>query len=162
MRYKKMKLSVAFFLSLGLSGLQAQESLNTTGMNASGSGGSVNYSIGQMVYIVSTGPNGSVAEGIQQPFEISIVTAIEETKGINLSVMAYPNPTNDYLTLSIDEFDFTNLSYQLYDIQEKLLQTEKITGKQTNIAMVNLVPAIYFIKVIQENRELKIFKIIKN
>ncbi len=162
MRHKRLKLSAVLLLGLGLTGLQAQESVNATGGNASGSGGSVSYSVGQVVYTTNTGTSGSVAQGVQQPYEISVVTAIEEAKGINLSVMAYPNPTTDYLTLSIDEFGISNLSYQLYDMNGKLLQNEQITGNQTSIVMSNLVPATYFVKVIQGNKEVKTFKIIKN
>ena len=161
MRHKRLKLSAVLLLGLGLTGLQAQTSVNATGSNASGSGGSVSYSVGQVVYTTNTGASGSVAQGVQQPFEISIVTGIEEAKGINLSVSAYPNPTTDYLTLSIGEFDISNLSYQLYDMNGKLLQSEKITGNHTTIGMNNLVPATYFVKVIQGNQEVKTFKIIK-
>lgn len=161
MRHKKLKLSVVLLLGLGLTGLQAQTSVNATGSNASGSGGSASYSVGQVVYTTHTGTSGSVAEGVQQPYEISVVTAIEEAKGINLSVTAYPNPTTDYLTLSIGEFDISNLSYQLYDMNGRLLQNEKITGSQTSIVMSNLVPATYFVKVIQGSKEVKTFKIIK-
>ncbi len=100
--------------------------------------------------------------GVQQAFEISVVTGLEQAKGINLSVSAYPNPTTDYLTLSIGEFDISNLSYQLYDMNGKLLQNAKITGNQTSIVMSNFVPANYFVKVIQGNKEVKTFKIIKN
>lgn len=161
MRYKRLKLSALLLLGLGLTGLQAQKSVNTTGGNASGSEGSMSYSIGQVVYQTHTGTNGSVAEGVQQPHEISVVTAIEEAKGINLSVSAYPNPTTDYLILSINEFDNSNLSYQLYDMHGKLLQNEKITGNQTSIVMSNLVPATYFVKVTKTNKEIKTFKIIR-
>ena len=162
MRHKRLKLSAVLLLGLGLTGLQAQTSVNATGSNASGSGGSVSYSVGQVVYTTNTGANGSVAQGVQQAFEILVVTGLEQAKGINLSVSAYPNPTTDYLTLSIGEFDISNLSYQLYDMNGKLLQNEKITGNQTSIAMGNLVPANYFVKVIQGNKEVKTFKIIKN
>ena len=103
-----------------------------------------------------------MAQGVQQPYEISVVTGLEEAKGINLSVSAYPNPATDYLTLSIDNFDISNLSYQLYDMNGKLLQSEKITGNQTSIIMSNLVRANYLVKVIQGNKEVKTFKIIKN
>ncbi len=161
MRHKKLKLSAVLLLGLGLTGLQAQESVNATGGNASGSGGSASYSVGQVVYTTNTGTNGSVAQGVQQPYEISVETGIEEAKGINLSVSAYPNPTTDYLTLSIGEFEISNLSYQLYDMNGKLLQSEKISGNQTSIVMSNLVPANYFVKVIQGNKEVKTFKIIK-
>jgi len=162
MRHKKLKLSAILLLGLGLTGLQAQESVNATGSNASGSGGTVAYSVGQVVYTTNTGTNGSVAQGVQQPFEISVVTGIEEAKGINLSVLAYPNPTTDYLTLSIGEFDISNVSYQLYDMNGKLLESKKITGNQTSIVMSNLVPATYFVKVTESNKEVKTFKIIKN
>ena len=162
MRHKKLKLSAVLLLGLGLTGLQAQTSINATGGNASGSGGSASYSVGQVVYTTNTGTNGSVAQGVQQPFEISVVTAIEEAKGINLSVSAYPNPTTDYLTLEVKEYELSNLHFQLYDMSGKLLQNEKITGNQTSIVMSNLVPATYFVKVIQGNKEVKTFKIIKN
>ena len=162
MKYKKLKFSALLLLGLGLTGLQAQESVNATGGNASGSGGTVAYSVGQVVYTTNTGANGSVAQGVQQPFEISVVLAIEEAQGINLSVSAYPNPTTDYLTLEVNEFELSNLNFQLYDISGKLLQSEKITGNQTSIVMSNLVPATYFVKVIQGNKEVKTFKIIKN
>jgi hypothetical protein len=165
MRHKKLKLSAIILLGLGLTGLQAQESVNATGGDASGSGGSASYSVGQVVYTTNTGTNGSVAQGVQQPYEISVVTGLEEAKGISLSVTAYPNPTTDYLTLRIDAsttLSIQSMSYQLYDMNGKLLQNEKITGNQTSIVMSNLVPATYFVKVIQANKEVKTFKIIKN
>ncbi len=165
MKYKKLKLSAVLLLGLGLTGLQAQTSINATGGNASGSGGSASYSVGQVVYTTHTGTNGSVAEGVQQPFEISVVTGLEEAKGISLSVTAYPNPTTDFLQLKVDastKLSIQSMSYQLYDMNGKLLQNEKITGNQTSIVMSNLVPANYFVKVIQGNKEVKTFKIIKN
>ena len=162
MKHKRLKLIALLLLGLGLTGLQAQESVNATGGDALGSGGSASYSVGQVVYTTHTGTSGSVAEGVQQLYEISVVTGLEEAQSINLSVTAYPNPTTDYLTLHIDEFEISNLSFQLYDMNGKLLQNEKITGNQTSIVMSNLVPATYFVKVIQGNKEVKTFKIIKN
>jgi hypothetical protein len=55
-----------------------------------------------------------------------------------------------------------SLSYQLFDMYGKLLETKKLDGYETNIVMSNLVPATYFVKVIQGNKEIKTFKIIKN
>ena len=162
MRHKCLKLSAVLLLGLRLTGLQAQETIPATGGNALGSGGSASYTVGQMVYQTNTGTNGSVAEGVQQPYEISIVTAIEDANGINLSISAYPNPTFDYLTLEVKDFDFSNLTFQLYDIQGKLLQNEKITDRQSRVLMYNLLPATYFVKILEGNKEVKTFKIIKN
>jgi hypothetical protein len=162
MRDKRLQLSAILLLGLGLTGLQAQERINTAGGIASGSGGSVSFSIGQVVYQTYTGTNGSVAKGVQQPFEISLVTGIEETEGITFTVSAYPNPVADCITLSINEFGIANLSYHLFDINGKLLRSEKITGSNTNIEMGKFVTASYFLKVTRENKEVKTFKIIKN
>ena len=101
MQFKKQTLSAIFLLAIGLTGLKAQQATTTSGGNASGSGGSASYSVGQVVYTTNTGAGGSVSQGVQQPYEISIVSGIEE-QGITLTCTAYPNPTTDYLTLKID------------------------------------------------------------
>ena len=46
MQYKKLKLNAILFLGLGLTGLQAQEAISASGGDASGSGGTVIYTIG--------------------------------------------------------------------------------------------------------------------
>jgi hypothetical protein len=162
MRHKRLKLSAVLLLGLGLSGLQAQTSVNATGGNATGSGGSASYSVGQVAYTTNTGTNGSVVQGVQQPYEISVTTGIVEAKGITLSVTAYPNPTTDLLQLKVESEKLKDLSFQLFDMNGKLLQSKKITGDQTSIVMSNLVPSTYFVKVNQGNKEVKTFKIIKN
>jgi hypothetical protein len=162
MRYKRLKLTALLMFGLGLTGLQAQTAILPTGGNASGGGGTVSYSVGQVVYSTNIGTNGSVAEGVQQPYEISVVTGLEEAKDINLLISAFPNPATDYLTLEVKNFNLANLNFQMYDMHGKLIQSKKIEGAQTNIVMSNLPPAIYFIKVMQSENEIKTFKIIKN
>ena len=164
MQSKMVKLSAILLLGIGLTGLQAQESINATGGNASGSGGSVIYSVGQVAYQIHTGTNGSVADGVQQPYEISGVTGFEEIKCINLSVLAYPNPATDFLQLKVDAsttLSIREMQYQLYDMQGKLLQNKKLTGTETQIDMSNYVPSTYFVKVISKNQSIIEFKIIK-
>src|SRR6056297_251874 len=161
MKYRRLELSAVLFLGLGLTGLQAQESAGSTGGDASGSGGSASYSLGQVGYSTHAGTNGSVSEGVQQPYEISIVSAVDQAKGISLQVTAYPNPASEYLTLRIDDFDISNLSYHLYNVKGDLLKIEKITGNLISIEMHDYVPASYFVKIIRDNQEVKTFKIIK-
>ena len=87
---------------------QAQESSNSSGGNATGSGGTVAYSIGQVVYTTNTGSNGSVAQGVQHAYEIFTV-GIKETE-LNISLTAFPNPTTENLTLQISDFNNEKLS----------------------------------------------------
>lgn len=120
----------------------------------------MSYSVGQVVYTTNTGTSGSVAQGVQQPFEIWVVTGIEQT-AINLAISAYPNPTFDFLQLKVETEKFKDLSYQLHDMNGKLLQNKKITSNLTSVAMSNLVTATYFVKITEGNKEIKTFKIIK-
>ncbi len=139
---------------------QAQVSANASGGDASGSGGTIAYSIGQTVYTTHTGTTGSVAQGVQQPYEISILSGVEEQQ-ISLDIKAFPNPTIDYLTLTIDNIELSNLSYRLFDIGGKLLETKKITSTTETIQMENLPGATYFLNVMNNNKEIKTFKIVK-
>ena len=162
MKHKKLNLCAVLLLGLGLSGIQAQETLPASGGKALGGGGEVNYTVGQVVYTTITGTNGTVAQGVQQPFEISVTTGIEQAKGITLSLTAYPNPTTDFIILKVEDFKVENLCYQVSDLNGKVLLTKKIESNQTNISMNNFVPATYFLKVTDNNKQVKLFKIIKN
>ena len=157
----KIKFSTLIFLTLGLTKSYAQQAATATGGDASGSGGTVAYSVGQVVYVTNTGSTGSVAQGVQQPYEISIGLGIEN-QSINLAIAAYPNPTNDYLTLSVSNLELSNLNFQLFDISGKLIENRKITSTIETICMENLASATYFLKVTNNNNEVKTFKIIKN
>jgi len=145
----------------GLKALNAQESILTTGGNASSEGGSVSYSVGQVFYLTHQGDNGSVAQGVQQPYEISVVSGIEESYGITLQVSAFPNPTSDYLVLRVENYNRENLSYQLFDLSGKLLERGRVGEDLTTINMLNRTPALYLLRVLDSNKEIKTFKIIK-
>jgi hypothetical protein len=160
---KEITITLISFCILGLlAPLQAQNTIPATGGNASGIGGSISYTVGQVVYTSNTGTTGSVTQGVQQPYEISVITGLEESKGIDLNCIAYPNPTIDFLTLKVGNCDKENLSYKLFDINGILLQNKKIAGNETTIDLSNLVSATYFLIVTDNNKEIKTFKIIKN
>ena len=168
MNRKKIKLSF-LLLSLGFT-VQAQQATVAAGGTASGSGGTVSYSIGQVVYTTATGSTGSVAQGVQQTYEIIAVSGIEEAKEISLEVSAYPNPTTDHLTLTVGtsvSLSDQLMTYRLLDMNGKVIETQKIINDQTIIVMSNLLPANYFLTVIKtmdgkSPQEVKTFKITKN
>ncbi|MFB6341395.1 T9SS type A sorting domain-containing protein [Saccharicrinis sp. FJH62] len=158
----KLSLTILFFLCMYVKPIQAQENVNTAGGMATGSGGSASYSIGQLTCHTHAGTNGSMAEGVQQPYKIMVVTELKEAQSINLTISAYPIPAINHLTLDVKDFKLSNMHFQLYDISGKLLLNEKITNTQTSIDVSKLVPAIYLVKVFQGQQEVKTFKITKN
>ena len=156
---RRIVLLVAGLLSVSLA--QAQESSNASGGDAIGSGGTIAYSVGQIVYTSNTGVTGTVNQGVQQAYEIFTV-GIKETE-LNISLSVFPNPTANNLTLQISDHNNKKLSYQLYDIQGKLLNNGQVTEQQTQINTASLTPATYLIHVVnQENKKVQSFKIIKN
>ena len=147
------------FLSAGF--VQAQQSANAAGGDATGSGGSAAYSVGQVVYTVNNSPSGTVSQGVQQAYEIFLI-GINETE-LNNSLSVFPNPIVDNLTLQISDYNNEKLSYQLFDMQGKLLSKGQIIAQQTQIKTASLPSATYFIEVLnQENKQVQSFKIIKN
>lgn len=141
--------------------LNAQETIDASGGNASGSGGSASYSVGQLTYNTYSVTAGNVSQGVQHAFEISVVTDIKESS-IDLQLSTYPNPTSDVIILQNSKQNTKDLSYQLFDVQGKLLVTESINQWPHAINMQNLVPGTYFLKVSNNSSQFKTFQIIKN
>jgi hypothetical protein len=141
---------------------QAQNTIPTTGGNASGTGGSVSYTVGQVVATTISGTNGTIIQGVQQPYEISVVTALKETKDISLICSIYPNPTANFLTLKVGEYENANFCYWLYGVSGNLIETKKVLSGETQISLGNQVSGSYFLKMTSGNKKIKTFKIIKN
>ncbi len=163
---KTQLLTLITMLITAMVSINAQEAVLTSGGNASSdNNGSVSYSVGQMVYTTITGTDGSVAQGVQQPYEISVSTAIKNTEDILLEFKAYPNPVKDNLRLLAGRHDIKDMYYQLLDIKGKVLENKKITSVESLINMSGLPHGTYFLKVIYRSDtssdEMKVFKIIK-
>ena len=158
---RKLNLLMLLFLGFALK-VHAQEAITASGGNASGSGGTSGYSIGQVVCTTNAGSNGSVSQGVQQSFDVIVISALERAKSIDLHCLVYPNPATDHLILQLDGLNYKNLMYKLYDSNGRLLAEQGLTENETNIPMNSLVSAIYILKVIENNQEIKSFKIIKN
>jgi hypothetical protein len=140
----------------------AQAVIAASGNNAGGTGGSVSYTIGQAVYSTVSGTSGTVSQGVQQPFEISVVTGIQDATDILLEIYVYPNPATGYVKLVIENYEIDDLSYQLSNIDGKLLQTKKIESNETLIPMDNIVSGVYFLIITDTKKDIRVFKIIKN
>ena len=151
---------VAMYLFGSGATILAQNAISTTGGNATGSGGTVSYTLGQVVYLTITGTAGTVMQGIQQPYEITVVTGSEES-GILLEWTVYPNPAGEFIMLKVNGYNFEKLYYQLFNLSGDLLLNRRADGDQTQIQMGNLKSGTYILKVSDNTRDLKTFKIIK-
>lgn len=162
MGYKYLKLISILIIGLYLTTVNGQDVISTSGGDAIGSGGSVSYSVSQLVYTTNTGANGSLAQGVQQPYEISPAIGFEEIKGVTLKYRVYPNPTMNSLQLFVEDSAFENLSFALFNLNGKLLDTKKISSTITTIKLDEFVPSVFLLRVSGDSKEIMTFKIIKN
>ncbi|PQB07940.1 hypothetical protein BST83_12870 [Polaribacter filamentus] len=155
---KKISLVASILLVAQLA--HAQETIPASGGEATGSGGSSSYTIGQVFYTTNTATTGGVSQGVQHPFEFQTLSNPALTT-VKVTAVTYPNPTSDYVILKISDSTLDTLSYTLFDVTGKAISNGIITNGDTQIAMQQLAIGIYILKVNRHNQELKTFKIIK-
>ncbi len=139
----------------------AQESVNAIGGLDTGTGGTVSFSVGQMVYTTDTKESGSMVQGIQRPYRITTT----DIKRVNddISFKAYPNPSSDDLFLEMNAYRSEKLVYHLYDMQGKLIMTNSIEAPKTQINMRALAVGAYLIQIYNsKNQPIQTIQVIKD
>ena len=136
----------------------AQAALTASGGEAVGDGGSLSYTIGQVDYIHASGSGGTASQGVQQPIT---VLGNDDFSSIELKAVVFPNPTTNYINLIITNVVAEDLSYRLIDINRRIISSHKITNQETIIPMGRLASTTYLLYVLDQNSQLKVFKIIK-
>ena len=155
---KKSQLTLIFLISLQLS--YGQEIVPSTGGNATGTGGTSSFTVGQVFYTSNASSTGSVSQGVQQAFEIQTLSN-PGLLTVQLTAVTYPNPTTDYVVLKITDTALENLQYTLFDVNGKTIVSKKITTSITEITMKNYSIGMYLLKLTKKNQPIKTFKIIK-
>lgn len=138
------------------------ETITTAGNNAKGISGTVNYTIGQIFYTYIGEPVYNVAQGIQHQ-EINNESNSANNIDPNVDILIFPNPTTDFVNVNIIGVELVNeeQSYQLYDIQGRLLKQNTINQTETQISLNGLSPSMYILRVNVNNKVLRTFKILK-
>lgn len=159
MKYMRLFLSL-LLLTMLHGGIRAQDALDAAGGEATGLGGAASYSVGQLAIQTYATTGFSIAEGVQQPYEISMIVGIPDD-GIELKVAAYPNPVRDYLRLSVLVWNDEAIDYRLRDMAGRELFGRHVLAEETDIHMADLPNATYFLTISSDQKPIKIFKIVK-
>ena len=143
----------------------AQETITTTGGEATGNAGSVSFTIGQIAVQTAANGNASIAEGVQQPYEIQTV-GVDNYPQLTLDAKVYPNPTADRLILSfcssvVETHGRASLQAALFNNNGQHIRTLNVTGVQTDIDMTDLSSGTYYLRVTDGKQTLKTFKVVK-
>jgi len=141
--------------------IYSQETNPASGGEATGTGGTVSYTVGQLVYTNPTTASGSLNQGIQQSIEF-VTLSNPELTALTLKAVTYPNPTTESITLALKDTNLMGLSYVMHDLLGRLVTKGTVATSETKIGMKSLPIGVYILRVQQNNKELKTFKIIKN
>ena len=150
---------VIFCLAMSMSGALAQNATVSVGGTATGSGGTLTYTVGQIADQKVDGNGQYIIEGVQQPYEIQTV-GVDNYPNISLNAMVYPNPTIGNVSLKITGMDVVG-EVKVYDVNGKYLFSKEIEGELTDISLSSLAQGTYFVNVYDKQRMLKSFKVVK-
>lgn len=154
----KNKLVILLILLSALT--HAQQGPVAAGTSTTSAGGSISYSIGQIDYVYPTGAGYNSSEGLQHPYEIFVTEVSENLNSISINV--FPNPASQSVIIDFKNPDFKNHSYQLTDVNGKIISENKITEAQSKINLSEINSGIYFIRISNSSSSLKTFKLIKH
>ena len=154
---------VLFMMTLAVVA-NAQSVIVSAGGDVENSNGSVSYTVGQIAVETTVSDVGSVsvAEGVQQPYEIQTV-GVNNYPQIVLNAKVYPNPTENVAQLELNGFEVPEggLRASLYDGNGKLLQTMTVTDDITTFQIGQYATGNYLLELKSGNSSLKTFKIVR-
>jgi len=160
---KKFTIFAILFCIAGI--VAAQSAVVPVGGDAQSNGGSVSYTVGQVAVQTVANSNGSVsvAEGVQQPYEIMTV-GVDDYPQIVLDAVVYPNPTDNVAQLRLNGFEIPadGLRANLYDGNGKRLQTIPVTDDLTTFQIGQYATGTYYLEVRDGKRILKTFKVVRS
>ena len=136
----------------------AQQSINSGGGTATGSGGVVTFTTGQSAFTVADGTGGSSSAGVQQAYVITPTGTLNTA--LDIAVKVFPNPTAHLLQIETE--NHKELRWQLLDVSGKQVQSGKIKNGKATLDMASYAPGNYRLTIWQKSNRLQTFSILKN
>lgn len=136
-------------LLVGGSPVLGQQAIVPAGGEATGSGGTVSWTLGQVDYEASQSSGGSVQRGVQQPYEWLVMAADEESRP---TVSVRPNPTADQVRLEWNEPLPTGARYLVSSSTGALIDEGPATGTTLSIPLERHASGRYVVRIIAGDR----------
>jgi Secretion system C-terminal sorting domain len=137
----------------------AQKAITSGGVNIVSMSGNMSFVVGQVDYI-NTGNTATLSQGVLQVYNRLPITYVFNIDNTN-TIHAWPNPVITNLFIKIDGKPFTDISYQVLDLNGQLIENNRIVSSNTIINMQKYPSGIYIVNVIYSNKKSVKFKIIK-
>ncbi|MBA4240881.1 MAG: hypothetical protein C0448_09140 [Sphingobacteriaceae bacterium] len=153
---KKKLLPIGVFLLAA--SVNAQEVISSQGNSYSNATHTIDYTIGEPVTAtVSNGVN-DLTQGFHQTN--LTITSVEDLDA-NISVNLFPNPTSEFVNLTVDKYE--DLTLRLFDATGKLIKELSLKQSLTSVKVSEYADGTYLLTLThKEDKKIKTFKIIKN
>lgn len=156
--FSKFIIVSAFMASISVF-TNAQQVISSSGSTLKNSTGSLSFTVGELVIDTKNAGATTITQGFHQT-KLTI-TAMNVLREQNFSISAFPNPTNDFVNLKIEKGEIRDVEFILFDLQGKVLSNRKIEGTNTEVSFSGYNSGNYFLKVMQNGKEIQTFKIVK-
>ncbi len=153
----KKKLFLPLILLISATALNAQEIITSGGDFFKNSSISISWTLGETITETISDGTNILTQGFQQS-KLS-ATEIFTVNSDSYLITVFPNPAENIINIKINTPE--NLQYQFLDINGKILKEATITNVNTEIKVNNLPVSLYFLKIYNNNRIIKTYKIIK-
>lgn len=120
----------------------------------------MDWSIGEVQTETYSANGHLLTQGFHQS-KYAVATAVNNINGLQFEITAFPNPTTDYVNLKVESIKVENLQYSITDLSGIELLNRQFLGNIEQINFSNFAIGSYFISILQKNRLIKSFKIIK-
>lgn len=138
----------------------SQQAIVPLGGDISSTDGSVSFTIGQVFHATNSNPDNSLSEGVQQPHEISFLSIDDHE--LDITMYVYPIPTSNFLTIKVSDYNKEELTYEVIDLQGKMILENKIMNQETLIDITSFNEAIYVLNIKNSGKTIRTTKIIKH
>lgn len=140
----------------------AQEIIASSGASLKGENIQLEYTLGEIA--VSRIENES--QIVDQGFHSGLVIEELENNSVSIDekfseISVWPNPASDVFNIQTKDF---NISYMLLDMNRDVLNIQGMVPSNSSetVNITNLYPAIYFLRLTDEENNFKVLKIIKS
>ncbi len=164
---KKVFSQIAFwnilaFVAFNSNFINAQQSVNTSGGNATSTTGTVSYSVGQVFYNHHINSQGAVNQGVQNAYEVFSADIIESNSLTKIAV--FPNPTSDLITVKILNYTGSiNYRVELIDANGRLVKENYLQASISSLDLSQFPSSTYSLNILgNQSNKIATYKIIKN
>lgn len=156
------KLFALIIILTGITATFAQSAIVPVGGDVQSNNGSVSYTVGQIAIQTNGNQSVSLAEGVQQPYEI-LTVGVNDHPQITLEAIVYPNPAENIAQLKLNglEIPIGGFHAILYDANGKLLQNFNVTDDITTFHIGQYATGTYYLELRDSKQALKTFKVIR-